>query len=162
VRHPGEYAKGTQVAVEQTQLEIRKLLKAAGVSAIVMGFDEEAGCERVQFRLAGYRIRFSIPLLDAGDFAVQNRGAVPDRRRSPAEQQRALEQAEREQWRALWLAIKSKLVNVHNGFEVEDEFLAQIINPETGLTVKEEMTPQLREAYQLPAPSVRLAIEGGK
>jgi len=74
------------------------------------------------------------------------------------------EQACRQKWRALCLAIKAKLEAVESGIShFEDEFLSQIIDPITKKTVGELIRPELEQRYigkdstqlALPEPRVR-------
>lgn len=67
--------------------------------------------------------------------------------RSPAQAQTEYEQAVRQKWRALALAIKAKLEAVDAGItEFEDEFLANIVLP-NGESAGNWMRPQIASAY---------------
>jgi len=83
---------------------------------------------------------------------------------SPELQMRNWEQACRQRWRALCLAIKAKLEAVESGIShFEDEFLSQIIDPITKKTGGELIRPELEQRYigkdstqlALPEPRVR-------
>ena len=75
---------------------------------------------------------------------------TPARRktRSADDAYKAWEQACRQRWRALALAIRAKLEAVASGIsQFEDEFLAFIVDPSSGRTVSEILRPQIVAAY---------------
>lgn len=97
--------------------------------------------------MAGRRIRFELPLPDRNAREFTH---TPSRNtaRSSAQALEAWEQACRQRWRALSLAIKAKLEAVECGItDFESEFLAHIVLP-SGQTVGGWMLPQIAEAYE--------------
>jgi hypothetical protein len=93
------------------------------------------------------RIKFTLPLPDKNlkEFThTESRGA----RRSPEDAAKHWEQACRQRWRALALAIKAKLEAVESEItSFEEEFMAHIVLP-SGETVGAWMVPQIQGAYE--------------
>jgi hypothetical protein len=135
----GKYAEYTKVPVEQTRGEIEKTLKRYKASKFA--YFTEAGRAIIVFEASDRRLRFDLPL-------------------PPGESERELRQC-RQKWRALLLAIKSKLESVESGIETfEEAFLAHIVMPD-GLTVGQHTQARIEQAYSgkehmqplLPGPS---------
>lgn len=146
------YAEGTEVSVDKTHADIRKLLNAQRdpegrkiVTGIAIGGTDQVGT--LMFEMNRTLIRFTLPLPSEAEFT--KRGAVT---LTPAMRRQAIEQRHRERWRALYLALKSKLVAIEAGIQTfEEEFLANVVikTPEGGFTtLGEAMTPQLEDARQ--------------
>jgi hypothetical protein len=115
------YAATTKVPVAQSRVEIERTLKRYEADGFMYG--EADGQAVVAFRMRGRHIKFAID--------------IPDK-----------PQQERQRWRALLLAIKSKLESVESGIEIfEDAFMAQIVLPD-GKTVGAFMRPQIKDAYE--------------
>lgn len=115
------YAQRTKVPVAKSRTDIEATLKRYGADGFLTG--EADGVAMVAFRMRGRHIKFT---LDA-----------PDK-----------PQEERQRWRALLLAIKSKLESVESGIEMfEDAFMAQIVLPD-GQTVGQVMRPRIVTAYE--------------
>ena len=149
------FAEQTSVPSERSRAEIETTLRRYGATAFSYGW---ADCRAVViFEMAARRVRFNLPMPDPHDreFTETQTG----RDRSPAQAEKAYEQAVRQRWRALALVIKAKLEAVETGItEFEDEFLAHIALPD-GQTVGRWMRPQIEQAYasgrmppMLPAP----------
>jgi hypothetical protein len=137
-----QYATNTSVPVEKSKAEIERLLQRYGASKFASGWDEHSAS--IAFEIHGLRVRFNLPLPDRQDpkFRRHSRGV-----RTPESAHKAWEQACRQRWRALALAIKAKLEAVECGITTfEQEFLAHIVLP-NGTTVGNWMVPQLEEAY---------------
>lgn len=138
------YAEGTSVPVERTKAEMDRLLRQR--QATRMAFAEEIGRAVILFEMEGRRIRFSMPMPDRNEerFLVDGRGKkVPDAR--------AYDRWEREcraLWRGLFMAMKSRFVNVDNGIEsFEMAFLPHTVMPD-GKTVAEHVLPAVASAYK--------------
>uniref|UniRef100_A0A6M3L2P3 Uncharacterized protein n=1 Tax=viral metagenome TaxID=1070528 RepID=A0A6M3L2P3_9ZZZZ len=143
------YAQNTSVPVERSRAEIESILQRYGASQFVSGWSMEGEPKAtIQFRLGTRVIRFLLPLPDPKSEEF-TRTPARRNRRSPAEAQAAWEQACRQRWRALALAIKAKLEAVEAGIsEFESEFLAHIVDPKIGRTVGEVIRPQLAASYE--------------
>ena len=109
------------------------------------------------FEMYERRVVFELPLPKLEDFEIRT-DEVPagsgksaysrTYKRSPQKQRQVWEQACRQKWRALVLAVKAKLEAVDSGITTfEEEFLAHIQLPD-GTTVGKYMVPQIQGAYE--------------
>ena len=99
-----------------------------------------------RFRMKQRQIKFTLPLPSRDD-PVFTMTPTKRNRRSEDGIAAAYEQAVRQRWRALLLAIKAKLEAVETGItEFDDEFLAHIMLP-SGETFGQWAKPQLQVAY---------------
>lgn len=138
-----QYASQTQVSVERSQAEIRKILKRYGADAVAV-IEADAGAA-VEFSANQRRIRFVIEMPDPQD--RQFTRTPTGRTRSVTEAGKAHEQAVKQRWRALGLVIKAKLEAVESNIvSFESEFLAHTVLP-SGKTVADEVAPQIEAAY---------------
>lgn len=137
------YAENTNVGTDKSRAEIERTLQRYGCQSFMYG---TSGAKAVvQFDAHNRRIRFDLPLPDpaAAEFTQTPTG----RERSEKQAHDAWEQACRQRWRALALAIKAKLEAVECGItDFESEFLAHIVLPDGG-TVGKWMLPQVQRAY---------------
>lgn len=138
----GVYARTTQVPVERSKTEIERNLRRYGAGAFMYGSTDTKGV--IQFEMNKFRIRFDLPVPDRNEFKTNRRGAsLPEHF-----VQRAWEQACRQRWRALSLAILAKLEAVECGItSFEEEFLAHIVLP-GNKTAGEWLVPQIEEIYE--------------
>jgi hypothetical protein len=138
-----KYAAQTDVSSEKSQAEIRTIISRYGATRYATL--DEPGRAAIMFEVKGRRIRFTLPLPDIADpmFDVDGR----NHKRSLDERYKVWEQACRQKWRALALAIKAKLEAVETQIATfEEEFLNYIMLPD-GQTVGEFMRPQIDLAY---------------
>ncbi len=156
-----QYAADTSVSVERTRAELETLLGRFGADAF--GYMTEAGKAMIQFRCKSRYVRVILPLPSPSEKRFHVTPTGRDRRGSALASELAWEQACRSAWRALFLAVKAKLVAVDQQISTFDnEFMAQIVLP-NGKTVSEEITPAIQDAYAtgkmsrftlaLPAPN---------
>ena len=160
-----QYAATTSVSVEKSRAEIESILTRYGAGQFGYATDSDRGLATIQFAANDRHVRFVLQLPARNDkqFArTPKRGNY----RTPEKRLEAWEQACRQRWRALALAIKAKLEAVECGIaEFEEEFLAHIVLP-NGQTVGKFMQPQIEHAYVtgeqppgiaglLPAPETR-------
>lgn len=137
-----QYAKRTTVPTEKSITEIKRTLDRYGASQFAWAEDSQRGLASVQFALAGRCVRLVLRLPDREEFARSKRG-----RRKQEHILKAWEQACRQRWRALALAVKAKLEAVESGLStLEEEFLAWILLP-GNTTVGQLMRPQIERAY---------------
>lgn len=151
------YASETSVSVEKSRAEIESTVIRYGATAFRSGWN--AGSAQVEFLCQERLVRFTLTLPERTE---KRFGRTPGGKRqlNEAERGRAWEQACRQKWRALLLAIKAKLEAVASQISCfEDEFLAFVVDPETGRTVGESIRPAIAERYAgkpaflgLPAP----------
>lgn len=119
------YAEGTSVSVLRSREEISKMLEKAKCARSWTA--QEDGRAIVGFELEDRRIEFTLTLPSKSQFATREgrRGLVQV---SDDQQSKALEQACRERWRGLVLALKAKFVAIELGVEtVEEAFLAHVV-----------------------------------
>jgi hypothetical protein len=139
------YAVDTSVSVEKSRAEIEHTLARYGATRFAYAAEPERA--QVVFEASGRRVRFLVPLpaKDDKDYThTPSRGT----KRHPDDAFRAWEQACRQRWRALALAIKAKLEVVEAGISsFEQEFLAHIVLP-NGETVGDWIEPQIETSYQ--------------
>lgn len=152
------YAENTTVPAERSRGDIERLLARYGADQFMYGWDDNQAV--IAFRMEGRNVRFLLPMpnRDSTEFTH-----TPTRRnrRSPAEADKAYEQATRARWRSLALVIKAKLEAVEAGITIfQDEFLAHIVLPD-GSTMSQWAGPQLDHVYDSGAmPAVLQLSEG--
>lgn len=151
------YAAKTKVPIDRTRLEIERLCAQHGATAF--SYTTNAAKALIQFQAQDRVIRFVLPLPQREDFRrVKRRGQwvnLGDRQLDEAH-----EQAVKARWRALYLAIKAKLEAVAANITLfEQEFFAHVVDPTTGKTIYEIVSPQLALNYSgesrpigLPSP----------
>lgn len=138
---PTLYAAETEVPVAKSKVAIETLLLDHGATEFVSGWNETH--DTLQFHLRGQTVRFVLPRPDPNDrkYTRDRRGIAL----SPVARTKRLDQANRQRWRALYLVIRAKLEAIQSGIAVyEQEFLAFIVDPETGLTVGDILVPRLQ------------------
>lgn len=139
------YAENTDVSSDKSRAEIERTLARYGADQFMYGWDRDQAV--VMFRAHGRHIKFLLPLpnKDSPEFKL-----TPAKRyeRTPEDAYKAWEQACRQKWRALALAVKAKLEAVETGIaSFEDEFLAYTVLPD-GQTVGRWLAPQLDDVYE--------------
>jgi hypothetical protein len=140
-----KYAESTSVSSEKSRMEIEKTLNRYGAGGFIYGWQGNSAV--VAFEMSNRRIKFILPLPDKTSREITHT-AGRGFKRSPEDAQNAWEQAGRQRWRALALAIKAKLEAVESGIATfEEEFMAHIVLP-SGQTVGAWMAPQIESAYQ--------------
>lgn len=135
------YADTTHVSPERSQAEIQSTLRKYG--ATKFGVMEDENGAHVLFAFANLNIQMSVPLPNRADdeFVKDARG----RTRPLDAQRKSYDQKVRAQWRALMLAIKSKLVSIETGVStVEKEFMAWVVMPD-GKTLGDYVMPHLED-----------------
>ena len=138
------YAESTSVSSEASRAEIERTIIRYGADKFGYGWHGSAAV--VSFEANCRQVRFVLPLPDK-DAEQFNRTPAGRYRKSQDERLKAWEQACRQRWRALALAIKAKLEAVECGItEFEEEFLAHIVMP-NGQTVGDYIIPQVAIAY---------------
>jgi hypothetical protein len=126
------YAQRTTVSVDMTRAEIERTLRRYGASTFAYAM--EAGRAVVMFEANARRIRFDLPLSPLKDSMT-------------AASLKTGEQIHRQRWRALLLAIKSKLEAVECKIETfEEAFLAHVVLPD-GSTVGQHAAKSIALAY---------------
>lgn len=124
------YAERTAVPVERSRAEIEHILTRYGADSF--GYLYSKSHAQIVFRAKNRTVRFELPLPQREKY------------RSAAH----FEQESRRCWRAMALAIKSKLEVVASGIATfEEEFLAHIVLPNNE-TLGANVAPLVAQAYE--------------
>lgn len=157
----GLYARDTSVSCDRTKAEIEATLRRYGADKFMSGWSE--GQAAVQFQLKGKMVRFLLPVPNQAEeeFTHYRHGSGRMIARTAEVAGSLWEQACRQRWRALALAIKAKLEAVACGITTfEEEFLAHIVVPgQGGKTVGQLMVARIDEAYAT-GKALKLGWEG--
>ena len=141
--------KDTSVPVERSQNNIRVLLYKYGASGVQ--FTEDWKQRKVSVRF--------IHMFKEQTYQVRIEAGVPQVpwSRSKAAQAKRQGQAERQIWRGLFWAIKSRMESIDFGIEsFVEAFLAHFEDPKTGRTIAEYLVPALAEGrLHLALPDLR-------
>lgn len=122
-----KYAVDTKVPVQQTRSEIESALTKFGASSLAFSLQTDKAV--VMFECNDRRIRFDLPLPKGATETQTGR-------------------LHREKWRALFLAIKAKLVAVDTEIETfEEAFLAHVVLAD-GSTVGQMTQPAIELQYK--------------
>jgi hypothetical protein len=151
------YAENTAVSSDKSRAEIEATLVRYGATGFGYGWQEQKAM--ITFKAHGRRIRFVLPMPNRDDKAFWFT-AGRNLKWSPDQAQAEYEQAVRQKWRALALAIKAKLEAVATRVtEFEDEFLAHIVQP-NGQSAGAWMRPQIETAYEQKKMPPLLGYDG--
>jgi hypothetical protein len=141
------YAGDTTVSAQKTRNEIERTLNRFGATRFTYGSLERGAA--IGFHFKDKRIKLTLPLPDRSDWQFWYTPARHSQR-SQEQAYREWEQACRQRWRALLLAIKARLECVETGIETfEMAFMPYLVLPDDK-TVAEHVLPAL-ENNQLPA-----------
>ena len=133
------YAAETEVPVLRSKQQIEALLIAHQAEGYHTGWDSAR--DIVEFLWNGKQIRFVLPRPDRKDFQLTPGGLW----RNDRQITQAIEQADRQRWRALYLVIRAKIEAVEARLAIfEEEFLAHIVVPGTNQTLGEILVPRLQ------------------
>lgn len=135
----GPYANTTTVSPEKTQNDIRDTLRRYGANKF--GIMEEGSQAHVMFEYHKLLIQLTINLPDKESFSETKTG----RSRKTKAIDESYNQAVRQHWRALLLAIKAKLEAIECGIStIEKEFMAFVVMPD-GKSLGDHIIPQLEK-----------------
>src|SRR3954454_4010490 len=122
---PASYGAGTRVEVHRSRHELERVLERYGAGEVL--FVQADASASIQFELQGRYVQMALPLPDPQHARFTH--TPSGKPRGPAAQERAYEQALREHWRSLVVAVRGKLQSVESGistFEQEfDRFLVR-------------------------------------
>jgi hypothetical protein len=157
------YAQSTEVSVEKSKAEIERTLSRYGAAEFASGW--KSGRAMLQFKMRERIIRFVLPLPDRNDRRFTHVKKGRSSHEAPRKEGAALaawEQACRQRWRALLLAIKAKLESAESGIEqFETAFMGQIVLPNDA-TVEEMVLPEISRAYLTGIVSNSLCLTNGE
>jgi len=136
------YASNTSVSVPQSQVEIQTILRRYGAKRFGTMEDKEYAYVMFEYKGLMIQIKVSMPCLE------DHSNTPTGRERNESQAKIALEQAIRQRWRALILAVKAKLEAVESGIStIEQEFMAFVVMPD-GKTLSDHIIPKLTEIAQ--------------
>lgn len=136
------YAKNANVSVEQTQLEIQKLLQKNGATKFGIDFTSNT----LLFELKQKSIKLIVPLPSISDFEF----TLAHIKRQQYQIEKVYEQAIKQRWRALLLIVKAKMEAISSRITtIEQEFLPSILLP-NGQTLSQYIIPQLSNTNIFP------------
>jgi hypothetical protein len=148
------YAEKTEVAVEKSKRVIEDLLRRHGADQYHTGWD--ATRDIIEFGWKGKQIRFVLPRPPRKDFSLSPAGWA----RTARQIDLAIEQADRQRWRALFLVIRAKLESVEAGISIfEEEFMAFIVVPGENRTVGEILLPRIQSGTFDVSRALPAAVE---
>lgn len=143
------YAAETSVSVEKSRAEIEASVMRYGATGFTSGW--LPGRAAIMFEMHDRRIRFNLPLPDQKEerfWLTRHKNKWQRQRVDEATARANWEQACRQKWRALALAVKAKLESVESGISTfEEEFMANIVLPD-GLTIGETILPGLPGVFE--------------
>lgn len=151
------FATDTKVSSEDSLMEIKRILERYDADSF--SYHQARDRAGVGFTIGGRQVRFLIPLpLENDPLFDKTPGG---RERPETARASARQQAIKQRWRALALAIKANLEAVECGIITLDEaFLANIALP-NGQTVGEYVRPAVQQAYTLGTVPQFLALPEG-
>ena len=113
------YGSGTRVEVHRSRYELERVLRRYGADEVL--FVEADANAAIQFAMHGRYVQLALPLPDPGDARFTH--TPSGKPRTATAQDRAYEQALREHWRSLLVAVRGKLQSVESGISTfEQEF----------------------------------------
>ncbi|XWN29905.1 MAG: hypothetical protein ROR55_20755 [Devosia sp.] len=140
----GKYARGTEVAVSKTRAELEDTITRFGARSFISGNDGRMAM--IAFEARDRRVVFQLEMPDPDDKAFHT--TPTGRPRKQGQSERAYDAECRRRWRALFIAIKAKLISVEEGVETfEQAFLAHVVMPD-GQTLGQHVAPRLATAYE--------------
>jgi hypothetical protein len=138
------YAKGTQVATENSKAELKRVIYKNGGANYQYAESEDRAM--VMFMKESRAIRFVVMFLPPGD-AMFVKTPSGRRTRTKEAAYKEYEAEQRRRWRSLILSIKAKFEIVESGIaSFETEFMPYVLLPNKQ-TVAEIVAPLIKEAY---------------
>lgn len=133
------YAQNTEVSIDRSEAEIKKLLMRYGAWEIVSAWREDVAVIGFRFHNVAIKFRLVLPAKTDPEFCETPTGKT----RCSETALQAWERACRQRWRALKLIIQAKMEAVESRITTfEDEFLANIVIAD-GSTVGDAIIPRL-------------------
>jgi hypothetical protein len=132
--------ENTEVAVERSQGEIRKLLYKyeAANFAFTETSHEGQRWAAIDFVLHEQRVRMRVPLKPADERAIRLKAQRARTKTFADIEREVVEQEAKRIWRVMFHTLKARLVSVEEGVETfEEAFLSHLVDPITGLTMWE-------------------------
>jgi hypothetical protein len=132
------YGAGTRVEVHRSRYELERVLSKHGANEVL--FVEADAKAAIQFAMRGRYVQLALPLPDPRDarFTHTPSGRV----RATTARERAYDQALRERWRSLIVAVRGKLQSVESGISTFEQEFDQFLVPQFAA----ETEPRTRRA----------------
>lgn len=149
--------ESTSVPVEKSQGEIRKLLTTNGASRLAFGEEREEGqrLAMVSFVVGENVVRLRVRLKPVSERAVTDKHMRARTKTKDEVRDGLYEQEERRIWRVLAWNLKARMVAVEEGVETfEEAFLAHLLDPNTGLTIYEQLAETGKVQLAKPLPEL--------
>jgi hypothetical protein len=150
------YAKTTKVSTDQSEMQIKIMLRKHG--ALQIAFVEDEVRLGIQFVMNDRHIRFIVPFpkADDEDICFTETGKP----RTQAQIKAALEQSMRQRYRLLFIIVKAKLEAVQTKVvSFEEEFLAHTVMAD-GATVGDYIIPKVTLMYETGTMPPLLSFDG--
>jgi hypothetical protein len=140
----GKYAAETSVPVDRSKAEIEKILKKYGASRFMYGWEGDQVV--IGFEISEKRYRIHVPMPVAEEFGYTPGGRPRNGKTAIIA---ALEQAERQRWRALALYLKAVLEAAEIGIKsIENSLLSDLVLMNNA-TVGAWLVPQIENSYRM-------------
>ena len=152
-----QYAQGTSVSAFQSAVEIQQMLRKHGCGNL--GSMDVDGRTIIMFGLGGLTYRIEAPIPDPADERFLAKAGNPYHQKGDFKQQAYDTECQR-LWRSMVLITKAKLVAIHDGVETFEEAFMPYIVVGGGMTLRETLLPQIKEAAALGNIPSQLALPG--
>ena len=151
-----QYAQGTSVSAFQSAVEIQQMLRKHGCGNL--GSMDVDGRTIIMFGLGGLTYRIEAPLPNPSD---ERWVALGGGGYSRGDFKQSAYDAECQRlWRSMVLITKAKLVAIQDGVETFEEAFMPYIVVGGGMTLRETLLPQIKEAAALGNIPSQLALPG--
>ena len=120
------HGAGTRVEVHRSRNELERVLQKYGADDVL--FVEADANASIQFAMHGRRVQLALPLPNPGDSHFTH--TPSGKPRTATAQERAYEQALREHWRSLIVAVRGKLQSVESGISTFEQEFDRFLLPE--------------------------------
>jgi hypothetical protein len=154
--------ESTNVPVEKSQAEIRKLLGKHGAGRFAFGEERDDIGQRwaaISFTLGAHAVRMRCPLKLVDEREVRLKATRARTKTQDEIRDQMYEQEEKRIWRVISWNLKARLVAVEENVETfEEAFLAHLVDQSTGRTIYE----QLAETGRVELTSPLLALPSGE
>lgn len=155
----------TSVSVDKSQAEIRKLLIDYGAARFLFGEEERDGVRwaGIEFGHDGNVVRMSVPLKTPDEKPLKAKAQRAVSRTYAQILNEAYEQEAKRVWRVLYWSLKSRMVAVDEQLETfEQAFLAHLVDPASGMTVWQALSPTFHAGAFKSGGLGLLALDSGQ
>jgi len=136
------YAEGTEVAVEKSQAELKRLIERYGARKVLTFDDQDEGVSALQFQIRDRQVLLRLRFPAESEFRLDARGRL----RTDNARYNAWDAERRRLWRSLVMVVKAKLESVESGIETFDEAFLPHLVMEGGGTIGDRVLAELPRA----------------